>query len=157
MSALEPLPNTADGQKFSAAFPQMSPEDVLDGAQAQAVEIAPDGTVIVADYWNGAIHTLLLDEQGRLNALNTYTYTHPGLPITDTKHMPRPVNLGLSPDGQTLIVCDSMTSTVGIYRLVSPGVLTFTGVVTGCRKSAIAIALKGTSWGGAIGGLQCCW
>jgi uncharacterized repeat protein (TIGR01451 family) len=45
----------------------------------------------------------------------------------------RPVNLGLSPDGQTLIVCDATTTTVGIFRIVSPGVLTFTGVVTGLQ------------------------
>jgi uncharacterized repeat protein (TIGR01451 family) len=131
ISALETLPNAAEGHKSTASFPLMSPEDVIDGAQAQAVEVAPDGTVIVADYWNGAIHTLLLDNQGRLNALNTYTYTYPGWPITNTEYALRPVNLGLSPDGQTLIVCSTTTTTVGIYRLVSPGVLTFTGVVTG--------------------------
>ncbi len=106
----------------------------LGSASAQAVEVAPNGTVIVANYFEGLIHTLVLDDQGRLDMLNTYTYTHTGIPITDTDHYHiRPVNLGLSPDGQTLIVCDALTTTVGVFKLVSPGVLTFTGEVTGLQ------------------------
>jgi uncharacterized repeat protein (TIGR01451 family) len=150
LSALKPAPETTEGEKFSASFPQMSPEGVIDGAQAQAVEIAPNGTVIVADYWNGAVHTLLLDEQGRLNAINTYTYTHPGWPITDTEYALRPVNLGLSPDGQTLIVCNTTTTTVGIYRLVSPGVLSFTGVITGLEGAFNYYIAPGTVAHGAV-------
>ncbi len=133
MSARTPVPGTAGDQKFSAVFSPLSSKYVMDGAQAQAVEIAPDGTVIVADYWNGAIHTLLLDEQGRLNALNTYTLTHSELPASHPQYRVLPVNLGLSPDGQTLIVCDSMTTTVVTFRLVSPGVLSPTGEVLGLQ------------------------
>ena len=104
--------------------------------QAQAVAIAPDGTVIVADYWYGAVHTLLLDEMGAvITTGNTYTYTFPGYAITDTSNIPRPVNLGLAPDGQTIIVCDATTSTIGVYQILSPGVLTFTGVVTGLQRT----------------------
>jgi len=91
----------------------------LGAAYANGVVVAPNGTIIVPDYFAGSIHTLLLDDMGRvLNTGNTYTYTYPGLPITDINNRLWPVNLGLSPDGQTLIVCDSMTTTVGIYRIV---------------------------------------
>ncbi len=101
---------------------------------ANAVEVAPDGTIIVADYSGHAIHTLLLDETGVvITTGNTYTYTYPGLPITDTANVMRPVNVSMSPDGQTVIVCDAMTTTVGVYRVVAPGVLSFTGVVTGLQ------------------------
>lgn len=103
----------------------------LGSAQAQAVEIAPDGTVIVAGYLNRAVHTLLLDQMGVLTYANTYTYTYPGYAITDTNGLPYPINIGLAPDGQTIIVCSTSTSTIGVYRIVAPGVLTFTGVVTG--------------------------
>lgn len=105
----------------------------LGSDQAQAVVIAPDGTVIVADYMNHAVHTLLLDEMGVITNANTYTYTYPGYAITDTNGLPRPVNLGLAPDGQTIIVCDSITSTIGVFQIVAPGVLTFTGIVTGLQ------------------------
>ena len=104
----------------------------LGAGQAQAVAIAPDGTVIVADYWNRAIHTLLLEDMGVvITNVNTYTYTYPGYVITDTEGWPRPINVGLAPDGQTVIVCDATTSTIGVYQILSPGVLTFTGVITG--------------------------
>jgi hypothetical protein len=99
---------------------------------ANAVVVAPDGTVIVADYVNRALHTLLLDEMGVvITNGNTYTNSYPGFAITDTAGLLRAVNLGLAPDGQTVIVCDATTSTVGIYRIVAPGVLTFAGVVAG--------------------------
>ncbi|MBN1878047.1 MAG: tandem-95 repeat protein [Anaerolineae bacterium] len=94
---------------------------------AQAVEIAPDGTIIVPDYSGGAIHTLLLIESGEIITTgHTYTYTYPGL-----EELPWPINVSLSPDGQTLIVCNAFTSTVGVYQIVAPGVLSFTGVITG--------------------------
>jgi hypothetical protein len=101
--------------------------------QALAVVIAPDGTVIVADYFNNAVHTLLLDEMGVISYAHTYTYTYPGYAITDTHGLPSPVNVGLAPDGQTIIVCDATTSTIGVYQIVAPGVLTFTGMVTGLQ------------------------
>jgi hypothetical protein len=104
----------------------------LGSRYANAVVVAPDGTVIVADYFNPAVHTLLLDEMGVvITNGNTYTNSYPGFATTDTAGMLRAVNLGLAPDGQTVIVCDATTSTVGIYRIVAPGVLTFAGVVAG--------------------------
>jgi hypothetical protein len=103
----------------------------LGSAQAQAIVIAPDGTVIVADYWNHAVHSLRLDAQGGVTATQTYTVPYPGVALTDTAGLPRPVNLGLAPDGQTVIVCSAISGTVDIYRIIAPGVLTFTGVITG--------------------------
>ncbi len=109
----------------------------LGAAQAQGVAVAPDGTVIFPNYFGRSIHTVLLEETGMITYANpityanTYTFTFPGTTITDSNHMPTPVNIGLAPDGETIIVCSATTSTLGIYRIVSPGVLTFTGVVTG--------------------------
>ncbi len=99
---------------------------------ANAIEVGPDGTVIVANYFSSVIHTLFMDNQGRISEMNTYSYTHAGIPVTDTDHyFIRPVNVVLSPDGQTLLVCDSTTTTVGVFKLTAPGVLSFTGEVTG--------------------------
>ena len=104
----------------------------LGSASAQGVVIGPDGTIVVPDYFGQSIHTMILGETGEvINTGNTYTYTYPGVPVTDTEYALRPVNLGLSPDGQTLIVCSTTTTTVGIYQVVAPGVLSFTGVITG--------------------------
>lgn len=104
----------------------------LGSASAQGVVIGPDGTIVVPDYFGQSIHTMILGETGTvITTGNTYTYTYPGVPITSTDYALRPVNLGLSPDGQTLIVCSTTTTTVGIYQVVAPGVLSFKGVVMG--------------------------
>ncbi|MFN8595914.1 MAG: hypothetical protein U0559_07000 [Anaerolineae bacterium] len=104
----------------------------LGDASAQGVVIGPDGTIVVPNYFGQSIHTMILGEAGEvITTGNTYTYTYPGVPITNTDYQLRPVNLGLSPDGQTLIVCSTTTTTVGIYQVVAPGVLSFTGVITG--------------------------
>jgi DNA-binding beta-propeller fold protein YncE len=47
----------------------------LGALDAQAVDIAPDGTVIVADYWGGLVHTLLLNASGHLTYTGSYSYT----------------------------------------------------------------------------------
>jgi hypothetical protein len=104
----------------------------LGDTQAQAVAIAPDGTVLLADYWNQAVHSIRLDDMlGGITSTHTYTAPYPGVALTDTANLPRPVNVGVAPDGQTVIVCSAISGTVDIFRIVSPGVLTFTGVITG--------------------------
>lgn len=100
---------------------------------AQAVEVAPNGTVILADYLGHSIHTLILDEFGAMTYANTYSNTYPGFAVTDTNGLPYPVNLGLAPDGQTVLVGSSMTSTVGVYKIIDVGVLTFTQWVKGLQ------------------------
>lgn len=98
---------------------------------AQAVEVAPDGTVVVASYWPGELHTLLLSDTGYITVSNSYTnwIPVPGKPLTS--YLGNAVNLGLAPDGQTILVCSANTDTIATYQILEPGVLTFTGVVTG--------------------------
>jgi uncharacterized repeat protein (TIGR01451 family) len=104
--------------------------------QAQAVEIAPDGTVILADYFDGSIHTLLLDALGQLTYANSYTITYPIIEGADPYDAhAHPVNVGIAPDGQTVIVCDATTSTVPVYQIIAPGVLTLTDIITGLHGS----------------------
>ena len=109
----------------------------LGDASAQGVAIAPDGTVVFPDYFGHSVHTTLLGEMGvityanPITYANTYSLPYPGVALTDTAGLPRPVNVGIAPDGQTVIVCSSISETVDIYRIIAPGVLTFTGVVTG--------------------------
>ncbi len=164
----------------------------LGTAQAQAVDIAPDGTVIVADYWNGSVHSLFPDSSGQLTVTGSYSYTiDPDGTVTATDHwqgsMPvapfdasgswigvaedgsligdsgslnvgpalaeyvsRPLNVGIAPDGQTVIVCDVAaydppTNTLfaaGVYRITSPGVLTLTGVITGLNRATQSVAFS---------------
>ncbi len=93
---------------------------------AQAVAIAPDGTVIVADYWNGQVHTLTIDGSGNLTPVTSYV-----LPSTPAQALPWPVNVDVAPDGQTVIVCYAQDDSVGVYQITSPGILTFRGNVSG--------------------------
>lgn len=61
---------------------------------AQAIAIAPDGeTVVVIDYFGGAVHVLLLEPTGVLR----YTESHTVLPLW-------PINITISPDGKTIII-----------------------------------------------------
>ena len=65
-------------------------------------------------------------------------------------NLSRPINVGIAPDGQTVIVCDVAaydppTHTlfaVGVYRITSPGVLTFTGVITGLNRATQSVAFS---------------
>jgi len=119
---------------------------------ANAVAIAPDGTVVLADYFQGELHSYLLDDYGNLTYVNSYSYTinentseiSPTGILTTGWVIPSPVNVGISPDGQTVILCDfsEYTNTVytdystplyeiGAFRIVSPGVLSFTQAIVG--------------------------
>lgn len=100
---------------------------------AQAVDVAPDGTVILADYWAGEIHTLVMEESGALSYTNSYSYM-----IGD--YLPWPINLAVAPDGHTIIVCDAFTNSLGIYQIIDTGMLTFTGIVTGLPAGSQSVA-----------------
>ena len=100
---------------------------------AQAVAIAPDGTVIVADYWYGLVHTLTIDGSGNLTPVTSYV-----LPSTPAQALPWPVNVGVAPDGQTVIVCYARDDSVGVYQVTSPGILTFRGNVSGLPAASDA-------------------
>ncbi|PKO16134.1 MAG: hypothetical protein CVU39_08900 [Chloroflexi bacterium HGW-Chloroflexi-10] len=119
------------------SFPDFTGEGFNNG-YANAVDIAPDGTVIVADYFNGSIHTLLLEEDGKLTFTGTHRYylTDEG-EITHTFsadiELMRPVNVAIAPDGQTVLVSNVGTYTdttqeqytkqyeVGVFQITTPG------------------------------------
>jgi hypothetical protein len=105
---------------------------------AQAVEVAANGTVIAANYLGGTVETLLISATGELTHTNTYTNLIDG-------ESPWPINVGLAPDGETVIVTYAFTDAVGIYRVIGPGVLTFTGIVTGLpgNQQSVAFSLDG--------------
>ena len=92
---------------------------------ANAVAIAPDGrTVIVADYFTGAIHVLLFDPAtGGLAYQQTVKLWKYG--TDDTAPFPflyRPVNVAISPDGRTVMAVSPNRST---YENPDPDPLAF--------------------------------
>ena len=91
---------------------------------AQAIEIAPDGTVIYADLLGGAVGTLAIDPAGQLSHLNSYTYTINGV-------TPAPVNIYVAPEEHTVIVCDKYTSTLSVFQIQTAGQLTFEEAIPG--------------------------
>ncbi|MEN6409793.1 MAG: hypothetical protein ABFD44_08795 [Anaerolineaceae bacterium] len=128
---------------------------------ANAVAVAPDGTVMVADYFNGAIHTFLMGDYGGL----TYTGTHryyisPNgdvslTPKTDYKAM-RPVNVSIAPDGKTVLVSDVLNYAdtnlpqytnqfgVGVYKITNPGKMEYVNVITGLSHAIQTITFNET-------------
>jgi DNA-binding beta-propeller fold protein YncE len=79
----------------------------LGGNQAQAVAISPDGKVAVfADYWNQAIHSYLLGEDGSLTYAQT-SYITGG----------RPVNVAISPDSKNVIAVDAVRYDCPVFKL----------------------------------------
>jgi len=170
----------------------------LSSGDANAVDVAPDGTVIVADYFRGYLHTLYPDASGILTQTGSYSYAlttdgavvladGPGalaaaagpvdrglvvagasstadvsvadvsaevsaLGATDVVALPsRPVNVAVAPDGQTVFQADVSNYTgyttqtlysVGIYRIVAPGVLSFTSAITNLARGTQSIAFS---------------
>jgi hypothetical protein len=145
---------------------------------ANAVAIAPDGTVVVADYISGTLHSYLLDDSGNLTYVNSYSYTinedtseiSPTGVLTTGWVIPHPVNVGIAPDGQTVILCDSSYYTttlyddystplyeIGAYRITAPGVLSFTQAIVGLTSGdyqSVAFSATGDKaylWGNGGG------
>lgn len=175
----------------------------LSSGDANAVDVAPDGTVIVADYFRGYLHTLYPDASGILTQTGSYSYAlttdgavvladGPGalaaaagpvdrglvvagasstadvsaadvsaadvsaevsaLGATDVAALPsRPVNVAVAPDGLTVFQADVSNYTefptqtlysVGIYRIVAPGVLSFTSAITNLARGTQSIAFS---------------
>jgi len=97
--------------------------------QGQSVQVADDGTVIVADYWNTGLHTLSLSDAGVLRYRKSYLWPpHPD-------YANRPLNSAISPDGRTVIA-------VGIEQ-VRPFLKT--GAVLAKRKHILLPAMGGQS------------
>ena len=72
-------------------------------------------------------------------------------------HTPRPVNVAIAPDAQTVLVCDvvnynnadgysgTITKTlysVGVYQITGPGELSLTGVITNLSRATQSIAFS---------------
>ncbi len=96
----------------------------LNGNQAQAVAISPDGKIVVfADYWNQAIHSYLLGEDGTLKFAQSI------------QMMGRPVNVVISPDGRTVIAVDSARYDCPVFKLNPDGGLAEKSIVTLSSKS----------------------
>ena len=100
---------TGDPYSLSLVIDEGDPADPYDDmyAYANAVEIAPDGrTVIVADYFYGYLHVVLLDP-----ATGGLTYSESSAQLwkqgTDENSpfpfLYRPVNVAISPDGRTVM------------------------------------------------------
>jgi hypothetical protein len=111
------------------------------GEAHQAVDTAPDGTIVTVDYFNSAINTHSIDATGVLTFANRYSDTYASKNIF-------PWNVAVAPDGKTVIVAnvdsfpDNITDTLKIYRIVSPGVLTETGTITGLPGGQQSIAFS---------------
>lgn len=96
---------------------------------ANAVAVAPNGTIVVVDYFNATLSTLfLLEGTKELTVTNSFTYSI-------GNYLARPVNVGIAPDGETVIVCDAFTSSLAVFRVMDPGSVQFSQVVTGLITS----------------------
>jgi hypothetical protein len=119
---------------------------------ANAVAVGPDGTVVVADYFAGNLHTLRLNPDGTLTYTGTHRYyvSYDGEASSDpflTQPNPygsfRPVNVAISPDGLTVLALDVASYidtalpqytdlySMGVYEVTAPGVIEFHGALTG--------------------------
>ena len=112
-----------------AAIDLISPTNIYTGDlgmhQAQSVAVGPDGTIVIGGYDSGQIHTVqFFEDTGLLTVTNSYTHE-----IGD--YIGWPANIGIAPDGETVVVCDAFTSTLAVYRITDVGELTFTQAVTG--------------------------
>jgi DNA-binding beta-propeller fold protein YncE len=96
---------------------------------ANAVDVAPDGTVIVADYSSMKVHTLTIDSSG--NLAPAHSYDIPTVTKDGTLIGPRPVNVAVAPDGQTVLVLTCQNDFVTVYRITGPGNLDYVGRVFG--------------------------
>jgi DNA-binding beta-propeller fold protein YncE len=102
---------------------------------AQAVDVAPDGTVVLVNYSAGTLTSLLLDASGTLSHTHTYTQLVDG-------NRSFPLNVNIAPDGQTVLVSNFYTDAVGVYQIISPGVLTQTGMLHGLPGDQQSIAFS---------------
>jgi DNA-binding beta-propeller fold protein YncE len=85
---------------------------------ANAVTISPDGTLVLfADYFQGAVHSFALS-----GITLTYIETQRILPV-------RPVNVAISPDGQTVIVANAGASITSVFLIDSQQNLCHQGTI----------------------------
>lgn len=128
-------------------------------AYANAVAVSENGTVIIADYFANAIHSLLLDEDGRLTYLGSHQYylSKTGeviFNLTSDDFRIGPVNVAIAPDGVTVLVSnvnsyydDSLDIydhqfSVGVYRITAPGIIEFVEVINGLSHAMQSIVFN---------------
>lgn len=138
---------------------------------ANAVAVAPNGTVLMPDYFSGMLHTAFLADDGTPTYSATYQYyvSVDGTVTTDPSSDPdtvyspfMPVNVTIAPDGVTVLVSDvqnyagitdapqyTCQYTVGVYRISAPGVLEFEGAITGLDHALQTIAFDNSGRVGA--------
>ena len=91
-----------------------------------AVAVGADGTVLTVDYFGGFLHALKLSDDGHLTYVAATDVTNGGTI--------RPVNLAISPDGQTVIVACISNSAANtlfpVLTITSPGVVELSDMVT---------------------------
>ena len=104
-------------------------EQDLGDMQAQAVAVTPDGTIVMVDYFGSKVNTATIDSSGHVTPGQSYNIA------TETKDStvitPRPVNVAVAPDGQTVLVLTTESDFVTVYKITSPGTLTCMGRVFG--------------------------
>ena len=100
------------------------------------------------------LNALYPDTTGMYTVTGSYSYTLNAdgsiAPDGTGAYWPWPINVAVAPDQQTVIVCNAFsynapTSTLyslGVYQIVSPGVLTFTGVVTELSRAVQSVAFS---------------
>ena len=91
----------------------VAPKEVI------AVDIAPNGTVLVADYTNNQVHVLTMN-------LTTGVLTDLAIAIAVS---PGPLNIAIGPDGQTVLVGNISSTSVNVLRINAPGSVTFMGSI----------------------------
>ena len=102
---------------------------------AQAVAIGRDGTVLLADALNNQVHVLLTN-------LSTGLLTDPATAISVDL---APINIAISPDGQTALVANFSSSSVNVLQITAPGSVTLTGSVPNLLGvQSIAFEANGT-------------
>jgi len=96
-----------------------------------AVAVAPNGTVLGADYFQGMIHVMTIDDYGQITwvkSINERPYSQ-GFGA-------RPVNIEISPDGQTAITAIAGDTVAEVLWIQGKGQVTHTTFITGlCRNT----------------------
>ncbi len=98
--------------------------------QFQAIEIGRYGkTVFGVDYWTGAVHILIMDPAtGALSYGKQFLLRGSKIPANiikpadfwKEKYFNRPVNVSISPDGQTAVVGDAGNGSIAVFRIFTP-------------------------------------
>jgi DNA-binding beta-propeller fold protein YncE len=98
---------------------------------AQAVAIAPDGTVIVIGHASNSMETFTIDNAGALTFSASYT-----------DGLSDPYNVDIAPDGQTVIVCNEHANTATVYLINGLGTLIPQGTVAGLPGKEQSVAFN---------------